>query len=406
MVTAIVSALCAAEILTMSAFAMFPALQPLLRAEWGLSNTAAGWITGAYYLAYMLAVPVLTGLTDRVDARRVWLVAAAVAACAALGFGTIAKGFWSAFACQFAAGVSLAGTFMPGMKLLADRTEGPRQARYISFYTTSFTIGSSLSFYTVGALAEWLGWRTALVTLAAGPALAAMIVASTVPGGPSHAVTWDLLRGLHFGAVLRSAPAMRYIYAYMAHMWELFSMRAWLVPFLSFSQAMHGHTGLRPTTVAAMIALLGVPSSIAGNELAARLGRERVIPFVMAVALALSVLVGFSTPMPWTFVVLACAAYSVTINGDSAALTSGLVATAPPAVRGAAMAIHSMLGFAAAFGGGRCDEPREPGGPGEGARHSLEEARSVEQVDRVGEPERHRRHGHDRESDQQRRPHP
>src|SRR5687768_15248145 len=94
----IVSALCAAEILSMSAFAMFPALQPLLRAEWGLSNTAAGWITGTYYFGYMLAVPVLTGLTDRVDARRVWIAAAVVAASAALAFGTIAGGFWSALA--------------------------------------------------------------------------------------------------------------------------------------------------------------------------------------------------------------------------------------------------------------------------------------------------------------------
>lgn len=55
----IVPALCAAEILSMAAFAMFPALQPVLRAEWALSNTAAGWIAGTYYFGYMLAVPLL-----------------------------------------------------------------------------------------------------------------------------------------------------------------------------------------------------------------------------------------------------------------------------------------------------------------------------------------------------------
>jgi len=37
------------------------------------------------------------------------------------------------------------------------------------------------------------------------------------------------------------------------------------------------------------------------------------------------------------------------VMGDSSALTAGMVKTAPPAARGATMAIHSMLGFGAAF---------------------------------------------------------
>jgi MFS family permease len=348
----IVAALCAAEILSMAAFAMFPALQPVLRAEWRLSNTAAGWIAGTYYFGYMLGVPVLTGLTDRVDPKRVWLASAALVCGAAAIFGAAAQGLPSALACQFAAGVGLAGTFMPGLKLLADATEGPRQARFISFYTTSFTVGSSASFYVLGALADTFGWRTAVLAAALGPALAWIVAMTMLPPHASRGFSWRALWMTDFRPVLRSPASMRYVYSYVGHMWELFSFRAWLVPFLTFTYALHARPGaLRPTTVAALISLLGVPSSIVGNELSTWFGRPRVIAIIMAGSLATSVTAGFSAAMPWAVVVLACGVYGVLINADSAALTSGLIAAAPFEVRGASMALYSMVGFAGAFAG-------------------------------------------------------
>ncbi|MCG8358855.1 MAG: MFS transporter, partial [Kiloniellales bacterium] len=64
--------LCLAEVLCMIGFGTFPALLPGFFVAWGLSNTEAGWINGVYFAAYMLAVPVLVALTDRVDPRRVY----------------------------------------------------------------------------------------------------------------------------------------------------------------------------------------------------------------------------------------------------------------------------------------------------------------------------------------------
>lgn len=347
-----VLALCAAEILTLAAFAMFPALQPLLRAEWGLSNTAAGWISGIYYAGYTLAVPVLTGLTDHVDPRRVWLASAALTAVAALLFATLADGLPGAIVCQLLAGIGLAGTYMPGLKLLADAIEGPRQARFIAFYTTSFTIGSALSFYMLGALADPLGWRAAVLIAAGGPAAAVVLVASVVPAHASRGFEWSALWALDFKPVVRAGHSMRIIGTYAAHMWELFAYRAWLVPYLAFTERLRGSAGaVRPTTVAAVVLLIGVASSIFGNELSTRFGRRRVVTAVMASGVLLSILVGVSSQLAWTFLVLACALYGVIVTADSAALTSGLIATAAPQVRGAAMALHSMLGFAGAFGG-------------------------------------------------------
>jgi MFS family permease len=331
---------------------MFPALQPLLRIEWGLSNTAAGWISGIYYVGYTLAVPVLTGLTDHVDPRRVWLASAALTAMAALAFATVADGLTGALVCQLLAGIGLAGTYMPGLKLLADAIEGPRQARFIAFYTTSFTIGSALSFYMLGALAETLGWRASVLIAAGGPVVAVALVASIVPAHASRRFEWNALWALDFTPVLRAGQSMRIIGTYAAHMWELFAYRAWLVPYLVFADRLRGTPGgLRPTTVAAFVLLIGVASSIFGNELSTRFGRRSIVAGVMALGLALSLVVGLASQFPWPLLVLVCGIYGVIVTADSAALTSGLIATAAPQVRGATMALHSMLGFAGAFGG-------------------------------------------------------
>ena len=59
-------AIVAAQMLTqIGAFAL-PALLPGYIARWDLSKTEAGWLVGIFFAAYVVMVPVLVALTDRV----------------------------------------------------------------------------------------------------------------------------------------------------------------------------------------------------------------------------------------------------------------------------------------------------------------------------------------------------
>ena len=89
---ALVATVCLAEVLTMLGFSTFAALLPFFRETWVLSNTEAGWISAIFFAGYTLAVPVLVGLTDRVDPKRVYLLSAALAGAAGLGFAILAQG--------------------------------------------------------------------------------------------------------------------------------------------------------------------------------------------------------------------------------------------------------------------------------------------------------------------------
>ena len=99
--------MCMAEAFSMSGFACYTTLLPELMKEWTLSNAEAGLIGGIFYSGYMVAVPVLSSLTDRIDSRRIYVFACALSVLGAACFALFAQGLWSALLCQFVIGAGL-----------------------------------------------------------------------------------------------------------------------------------------------------------------------------------------------------------------------------------------------------------------------------------------------------------
>jgi MFS family permease len=65
----------------------------------------------------------------------------------------------------------------------------------------------------------------------------------------------------------------------------------------------------------------------------------------MAGSGASGILLGFSAPWAWGLVLAILFVYASLVMAESATLTAGLVATAPPELRGAAMGLYSLVGF-------------------------------------------------------------
>lgn len=212
----------------MLGFSSFAALLPEFQRDWSLTNTDAGWISGIFYGGYVAAVPILVGSTDKVDPRRIYLLSFVIASVASLGFALAAQGFWSATFWRALAGVGLAGGYMPGLKLLTDRVGGPRQSRYVAFYTGGFSLGTAFSFAFTGEAAAWLGWRGAFAAAAAGSALGFILVLLLVRPAELAQMPAAERRTLDFRPVLRNRAAMAFIVGYAGHTWELFALRAWL----------------------------------------------------------------------------------------------------------------------------------------------------------------------------------
>jgi MFS family permease len=336
--------LCATLVLGLAGNMTFQALIPGFIADWGLSNKQAGWISGIGYLSYALVAPLAVAITDRVDARRVVVLGCIVSAAAGLGFATTAEGFWSALAWRTLAGVGIAGTYMPGLKALTDRIEGPRQGRTQAVYTAVYSVGTALSMGLAGLLADLAGWRLAFIASGMLPAMAGLVaLAGLAPGAPpghrGHAL-------LDFRPVLAQRRAMAYILGYAGHCWELFGFRTWIVAFLGWA-ALRSGAGTGPGLVALIatgLLLIGLPASIFGNELAMRFGRARTVGIMMAGSALVACLIGISATLPFPLTIAVAAVYATFVMVDSAALTVGTIGSARPELRGSTIAVQTFLG--------------------------------------------------------------
>jgi MFS family permease len=347
---ALVAVFCAAETLTMAGFALVPSLLPELTAQWGLSATAGGWLSGIFFLGYILAVPLLVSLTDRLDARRVYLASAALSGFALAGFALFARDFASALGWWWLAGLGLAGTYMPGLKALTDRLPVAAQSRGTAFYTASFGVGAGLSYLWLELTQPLLAWPALFAVAAVCAVLAVLLVRFAVAGGeapPVRHVAHDRWR-----SVLSDRRILSFCGAYFGHNWELFGFRSWLVAYLAWTQAStpDAWTAM-PGLIAALATFLAVPASILGNEGAHRWGRTRWLKRVMLLSGGLALLVAFSGGAPASLLVPLLLVYAASMNLDSAALTAGLLTETPPEKRGTALALYSTIGFAGGFVG-------------------------------------------------------
>src|SRR5438105_1328687 len=325
-----------AHICSMLGFATFAALLPQLRDEWSLTNAQAGLVGGMFFGGYVVSVSYWTALTDRSDGRKVYAAASVFAAAASVGFGWLARGFGSALFFQALLGVGIAGTYMPGLRLLSDRVSGPQQSRSIAFYTASFGIGTALSLALAGAVAPRAGWKASFLVSAIGPLIAGALVLVLVgplqrPDAASRVTVFVPFAS--WGSVLRRRDVAGYIVGYAVHCLELFGSRSWMVAFLAYSAEFQAaRFPWRAQT-------------IAGNEVALRVGRRRWILLAMAASGASGIVLGLSARWHWAVVLALLAAYSMLVMAESATLTAGLVAASPPELRGSAMGLYSLAGF-------------------------------------------------------------
>jgi MFS family permease len=146
---------------------------------------------------------------------------------------------------------------------------------------------------------------------------------------------------------------MAYALCYMVHTWEMTALRGWIVAFLTYVavQSGGGSLLLAPTAVASALGLVGVWSSVAGNEVARRMGRRRFIHIIMSVTIVITAMIGFASALPYTIAVIIVIAYAALIWADSSTLTAGASGSALPGQRGATLAVHSTLGYAGGFMG-------------------------------------------------------
>jgi MFS family permease len=346
-------AICVCEVATMLVFLSYTAILPILQAEWGMPHAEAGLIFSAYQACYLVAVLVLASLTDRMDTRTIYLASAVWAGGTARVFPVLAQGFRSAAILRALAGIGLAGTYVPGMRLVAERFGTRHRGLAIACYASAFGLGAAISLALTGHLARLIGWRAAMGATALGPLLAVALAAAVLsPAPPPPRVPSAGRPRLLDAGILRNRPTLWMIAAYSAHNWELFGMRAWLPPFLAGVLIRRGsgvvEASSQAATLASGILLVGAASNILGGWASDRWGRMRIIVVSQAFSAACSLSIGWLFAAPLWAILTVAMVYGIFVTSESGALSTGVTELAEPSALGATLAVQSCVGFLAA----------------------------------------------------------
>jgi nitrate/nitrite transporter NarK len=216
-------------------------------------------------------------------------------------------------------------------------------------------IGSSSSGYVVslllcGLVLPYAGYPGAFLATAAGPVLAAVI---------AWPALWSTTNVVHpaveqprFSArVLKNRPAMRLIFGYTGHSWELLGMWSWMPAFVAASFVASGWGFVRAAELAAYSSasfhVMGVVSSSSMGWLSDKMSPRTVLMALATISCACSFIFGWVLGFSIALVLGIGALYAFTALGDSPIWSSTLTQVIPPSTLGAALALRSLLGFGA-----------------------------------------------------------
>jgi predicted MFS family arabinose efflux permease len=340
-----VFAVCTAEILSLAGYSIVPALLPQVMEAWSLDSTQGGWLAGIISGGYMLGVVPLVAATDRIPARKVYLASAALSVASSFGLA-LSDRFIPALCFRALTGLGLAGMYMPGLRALTDGIEGHQRARVAALYTSSFTVGTVLSFIFGWAGTVW-GWRAAFLFAAIAGLAGLMIAWAVLPRSVAQQSTARSFFPLR--AVLQNRDAVVLTIAYTATIWGAVGLRQWVVVFLGFCSGDPTRADWSMLAVPAAINLLGVPAGLYGNELAIRFGLRPTAIVVFISSASVIGLFGLSALLPFLIAVVTALVVGFIVQGNFSNLSSGLLAVVMPKYTGATMAVFSCIGFSGGF---------------------------------------------------------
>lgn len=317
-----------------------------LSAAWGLRPADVGWLTNAVQAGFIAGTLTLSvsGLADRFPASRIFAVCACAGAVFNGMFALATQGLSTALPLRFLVGLSLAGVYPLGMKLVVGWAP-ERAGIALSMLVGMLTLGTALP-HGIRALSAGWPWQAVLATSSVLALVGAGLIASLGDGPHLRAGSVAPLR---LGAVFEAlrVPAYRAAaLAYFGHMWELYAFWT-LAPSLVVLGGLATAQGGAPLSLWAFaIVGIGMPACVVGGWASQRWGSARVA----AGALVLSALC--CAAFPWCVAWSAGAVAGVLLLWGAAVVAdsphfSALSARAcAPHIMGSALALQNAVGFA------------------------------------------------------------
>ena len=332
-----------AELLAMSLWFSASAVTPALRAEWGLTEGEAGWLTTAVQLGFVAGTlaSALLNLPDVLSARRLLTLSALAAAVANALFGFIAESFAAGVTLRFCVGFFLAGVYPPGMKVMATWFRRGRGTA-LGVLVGALTLGKAAP-YLVNAAGS-ADWRVNVLCASAAAVAGGLVVHFFVGDGP-HALPAPRFDFRQVARVFSNRGVRLANFGYFGHMWELYAMWTWAPVFIRASLSERGAEPALAEVASFVVIGAGAVGCVAAGLWADRVGRTAVTSVAMCVSGACCLVVGLAYGAHPALVLALAAVWGASVVADSAQFSTCVTELGDPRYMGTALTVQTCCGF-------------------------------------------------------------
>jgi MFS family permease len=321
------------------------AAAPVLKQIWGLDDVRSSWLTISVQLGFICGTffYALLNLADIFKSRKVFFVSALLGALFNAGFALIPGNFGAALALRFLTGVTLAGVYPVGMKIVAQWFRTNLGWR-LGVMVGALTLGTAVP-HLIFAVGTRFDWRLLLLTASALAVLGGLLILFGIPDGPHLKETpgFDVRAAFR---VFRFRTFRLQAFGYFGHMWELYAFWSLVSFYLaaSFSKNSPQFMAFVPLTSFLVIGI-GIFGCILGGWISRYVGERKVALASLIASTIFCGLSGFLFRLPPGLLIPAVLLWGLVVISDSPQFSALAAVSCTPEYTGTALTIQNGLGF-------------------------------------------------------------
>jgi MFS family permease len=324
---------------------MLLGVQPLVQKEFHINDAQWGWLTGAFFICYMIAAPLVGWMGDRLPRKNIIL------------FGIL---IWSGFTLltwlvrdynqllfrHTIVGIGEASYATIAPTLVADSFSIDRRGRMLSIFYLGLPVGSALGILLGGPLGEHFGWRVPFM-LAGIPGFVLALMFWFLPEparGQTDAAIAPSLERSTIAGLLRNGAFITACLGMAMYTFAVGGLQVWIPVFL------HRVRGMSVSRAAIVFGLIvvtnGVVATLVGGWIGDRMLKKhagayyRFSGVAMLIAVPLMMLAVYATGafmIPAIFI--AVSALLINTAPSNAAVVNSVDAT----IRSGALAVNTFV---------------------------------------------------------------